>query len=785
MGQKHRNRAAAKPTTPPRAPAATAHAPVEGLLRRAMANHQAGQLAEADSFYKEALRLDPRHPVALLYRGALAQQVGQSEPALKLIDLALEAKPDYAEAWNNRGNVLKAMDDMDGAIACYARAYELAPGYAEALYNLALIFKRADRLEEAEAAYRQVIALKPGLADAHNNLGNILRQRGDIDAAMACYDRALELDPDYSEAHHNVGNALANRGDLTGALAAYERAVRTKPSHANAWEHLAHLALELGEPKRAAEAARTALSMMPEDAKLYGVLSKAYKILQRRDEALAAMARATELAPDDAAIFNDYGLVLEFAHRFEDALDAYRHAIACDPQMARAHLNLGNTRKYFRELDESLAHYREALRIDPDYHTAHTNILMTLHYMPAADKRTIFEEHKAWDARFGAPLAPAGSAYPNDPDPDRRLRIGFVSGSFMQHPAMALSIAGLETLDPAQVELIAYNNNAKSDRLTERVRAVMARWVSIIGLSDEVAAQRIREDRVDILVDLSGHASDNRLQTIARRPAPIQVKWVGGLFNTSGLSAMDYLISDSVETPPGEDEWYTEKIIRLPDGYIVYDPPDYAPAVGPLPALDAGSVTFGCFNNIIKVNPEIIALWARILKAVPDSRIILKSTSLREPRVKRGVLDDFANCGIAADRVELQGKSPHDELLATYNQIDIGLDPYPYSGGLTTCEAMWMGVPVVTRPGPTFAGRHSATHLSNAGLADWVVDSEDAYVEKAAWWASHLEELAALRARLRAQVAVSPLCDGPRFARNLEAAFRRMWRTWCAQKAAE
>lgn len=796
MGQKRRKDAVAGQSRQPLAagrrgkPAAVAQArpapaadPADAPLKQAMAHHQAGRLAEADALYKDALRLNPHHPVALLYRGALAQQVGQLQPALTLIDLAIESKPDYAEAWNNKGNVLKGLGETDGAITCYARAFELAPGYAEALYNLALMFKQAERLDEAEAAYRQVIALKPTLADAHNNLGNILRQRGDTEAAMACYARALELDPDYSEAHHNTGNALANREELADAMAAYERAVKARPSHAHSWEHLAHLALQLGEPKRAVEAARTALSLMPEDAGLYCVLGKAYKMLHQPKEALDAMARAAALAPDDASVFNDYGMVLEFAQRFEDALNAYRHAIACDPEMARAHLNLGNTRKLFRELDESLVLYREALRIDPNYHSAHTNILMTLHYMPAIDKRTIFDEHKAWDARFGAPLAPVGTAYPNNLDPERRLRIGFLSGSFMQHPAMALSIAALENLDPKKVELIAYNTNGKSDRLTERVRAVMARWVSIIGLTDEMAAQRIREDQVDILVDLSGHASDNRLLTVARRPAPIQVKWVGGLFNTSGLSAMDYLISDHVETPPGEDKWYTETVVRLPDGYIVYDPPAYAPDVGPLPALGAGSVTFGCFNNIIKVNQEIITLWARILKAVPGSRVVLKSTSLREPRVRRGLLDDFARCGIAADRVELQGKSPHPELLATYNQIDIGLDPYPYSGGLTTCEAMWMGVPVVTWPGPTFAGRHSATHLTNVGLGDWVTDGPDAYVEKAVWWATHLEELAALRAGLRDQVAASPLCDGPRFARNLETAFREMWRTWCAKQA--
>jgi len=319
----------------------------------------------------------------------------------------------------------------------------------------------------------------------------------------------------------------------------------------------------------------------------------------------------------------------------------------------------------------------------------------------------------------------------------------------------------------------------QGDDLTNRIRGAAHTWCSIVGMSDEGVAALVRDDAIDILVDLSGHLKGSRLLVFARKPAPVQVKWVGGQFNTTGIDAMDYFISDSVETPPGDDAWYTEEVVRLADGYVCYEPPDYAPMVSSLPALRRPYMTFGCFNNLPKVNRDVIALWSQLLDRVSGSRLILKSKQFNDAGVQARYRAMFAEHGIAPDRLDFLGHSPHAELLAKYNDIDIALDPFPYSGGLTTCEALWMGVPVVTMPGETFAGRHAASHLSNVGLTDWVVDTPERYVGLVERWCGDLVGLADLRDDLRPRVKSSPLCDARRFTRNLEAAYRRMWRKWC------
>ncbi len=348
-----------------------------------------------------------------------------------------------------------------------------------------------------------------------------------------------------------------------------------------------------------------------------------------------------------------------------------------------------------------------------------------------------------------------------------------ISGDFRRHPVGYLMAGAIEHLDRRAFDVVLYSNSVKRDDLTDRLRAAATEWVPVAAMSDGALAERVRHDAIHVLFDLSGHTRANRLMVFARRPAPIQVL-AGGFFNTTGMDVLDYVISDGVETPPDAAPWFTEQIVRMPDGYVSYDPPDHAPDVAPLPAAAAGHVTFGCFNNLAKINDDVVDLWCRVMRRVEGSRLVLKTKGLDDPPVAERYLGLFAARGIDSARIDLHGFGPHADLLAAYNTVDIALDPFPYSGGLTTCEALWMGVPVLTLPGPTFAGRHSASHLTNVGLADWIVGSADAYVDKAAAWAQNLDGLAALRATLREQTRRSPLCDGPRYARNLETALRRM-----------
>ena len=367
-----------------------------------------------------------------------------------------------------------------------------------------------------------------------------------------------------------------------------------------------------------------------------------------------------------------------------------------------------------------------------------------------------------------------------DRDPERPLRLGFVSPDLRLHPVGFFLARVLENLARPSFEVVCYGSRADRDTLSVRLAAAANEWHDVVGLDDDALADRIRGDRIDILFDLSGHTTENRLLVFARRPAPIQISWIGYV-GTTGLKAMGYLIADRFHVPPGAEVHYCETVLRMPDGYVCYDPPAKAPPVGPLPALGRGQFTFGSFNNVAKLTNEVIALWAEIVRQVPGARLVLVSEALDGVTARDRISAAFVAAGGDRDRLELRGGTPWLEVLAAYNTIDLALDPFPYSGGLTTCEALWMGVPVITCPGETFAGRHSLSHLSNVGMTETIVADAREYVDLAVRLAADLPHLASLRAGLRARMAESPLCDGPRFAGHLMVLLRAVWRQWCRQ----
>ena len=434
----------------------------------------------------------------------------------------------------------------------------------------------------------------------------------------------------------------------------------------------------------------------------------------------------------------------------------------------------------------------------PDYAVAGSNLLFALQYCADVMPAALATAHAEYDRRHAAPLRSSYMPTKVHSTDDARLRLGFVSPDLGRHPVGYFLVRVLESLSqlpsPAcrtrwngrgtggegkQHTTICYSDRIAKDDLTYRLQAAATHWRDVLGLSDQQLADQIRADRIDILFDLAGHTAHNRLLVFARKPAPIQVTWAGYV-GTTGLQAMDYLLADQYEVPPGAEQHYQERVLRMPDGYVCYDPPVYAPAVTPLPALDrdpqAGApVTFGCFNNPAKVTPQAIEVWARILRRLPGARLVLKFQGWNDSGVARRFNELFAAQGIEPGRLEFLGYSPHAELLAEYQRIDLALDPFPYNGGLTTCEALWMGVPVVTCPGETFASRHSFSHLSNAGLKETIARDLDEYVELAVSLGGDLPRLAMLRAGLRERMAASPLCDGKRFAINFACLLREVW----------
>ena len=378
----------------------------------------------------------------------------------------------------------------------------------------------------------------------------------------------------------------------------------------------------------------------------------------------------------------------------------------------------------------------------------------------------------------GVPQDTGRDNFPNPRDPDKRLKVGYVGGDFCAHPVGMFFTAFFRHHDKNAVETFVYMTGADTDHVTESLRGQADHWRDAALLDDAAFAEAARADGIDILVDTAGHTAMNRLRAFARRCAPVQATGFG-VMGTTGLDGMDYFLADRFEIPPGHEKFYSESVVRLPGDNVCFAPPDYAPAVAPLPARERGFVAFGCFNAAGKISPEAIALWSRALVLAPGSRMLLKNFGLGVPECRERFIRLFSGHGIGADRLILEGPATHAELLAAYGRVDIALDPIPYSGGLTTLESLWMGVPVVTLPGETFASRHSASHLANAGYPELIAKDAGDYVAIALKLASDLDGLANLRARLRPKMAASPVCDGARYARGLEAAYRAMWRRWC------
>lgn len=589
--------------------------------------------------------------------------------------------------------------------------------------------------------------------------------------------------PQDPEGWKALGQHLLKAGDSHGARTAAERAVALAADDAGAWLLLAQVEAGANRAPVAHRHFEHVLSLAPDSADaLYG-LGSLLAGQERNREAVVTLDKLLEQNPAHTG-----GLLLKVRcltklSEFAQATELCKTLIRIDPRNAAVYwIDLGHINRELSQFGEAESCYRQAARLAPAHRAAAlSNLLTLLHYVPDRSAEDILAVCREWGTSFTARQA-IQRAQAADRTPTRVIRIGMFSDGFRQHPVGAMTLSALEHVSQFGIEIYAYTTSEIVDALTQRMMKLARKWTRIGRMTDPQFAQQLRDDGIDILVDLAGHNAGTRMSAVALEPAPIIIKWVGGLINTTGVQAIDYLITDSVESPPGTDALYTEKLIRMPDDYICYVPPASVPNVGPLPALENGYVTFGCFNNPTKLNDVLLAQWAQLMHAVPDSRLYLKSGPLSDPLRQAHIRTLMASHGIAAERLLFEGRSMHYQLFECYNKVDIALDPWPYSGGLTTCEAMLMGVPVISLPGPTFAGRHSATHLSNVGMPEMVVSSWEEYRARAVELASNLEVLGTIRAHLRQVLLESPVCNSTKFARHLADALRAVWQRYCEGK---
>jgi predicted O-linked N-acetylglucosamine transferase (SPINDLY family) len=736
-----------------------------------------GQLDQAIASYRQAIRLKPDYAEAHNNLGNALKNKGQLDEAIAAFRQAIRFKPDLTEAHYNLGNALKDNGQLDEAIAAYCQAIRFNPDYAEAHSNLGNALEDKAQVIDAITCYRQAIRLKPQLAEAHYNLGNALKENGQLEEAIAAYRQAIQLKPGYAKAHYNLGIALQNKGQLDEAVASLRQAVRLKPDFAEAHNNLGNALKDKGQLDEAIASYQQAIRLKPDYAEAHSNLGNALQGEGQLDEAVASHRQAVRLKPDFAAAHSNLGNALKDKGQLDEAIACYRQAIRLKPDDAPTHSNLGSALKDTGQLDEAIAAYRQAIRLKPDFDEAHSNLVFALHYHPGYDGEMIHEEARRWNQQHAEPLKKLIQPHTNARDPDRRLRIGYVSPDFRAHVVGQNLLPLLCEHDHRQMEIFCYSNVLQPDALTDQLRGCADVWRSIVGLSDSRAVDLIRQDRIDILVDLALHTAKNRLVVFAAKPAPVQVTYLGYCGST-GVDAMDYRFSDPYMDPPDSDlSNYSERTVRLPETYWCYSVPGPTPDPSPPPAATMGYVTFGCLNNLVKVSPPALDLWAVVLQGVPQSRLIVHS----HPGSHLDALRErFAGKGIAPDRLEFPGRQPWPQYVQTYGRIDIALDPFPWGGGITTCDALWMGVPVVSLVGRTAVGRGGASILANVGLPELIARTPEQYVQIAANLAGDLPRLGELRRALRPRMQASPLMDAPRFARNVEAAYQQMWRNWCA-----
>lgn len=597
----------------------------------------------------------------------------------------------------------------------------------------------------------------------------------DFRAAAALFNRAIALGLDAPEFRNNLGQALRFSGDAVGAEAAYREALRQRPAYVRAAANLVDMLL----PARA-DAAQTVIAAAlaagaGED--LHRAVARLWRGAGRPDRATFHLQALLETAPGDALMRSELGTTLMGLGQPSAAIPHLARVAAELPDRADAKVNYGLALQQSGDIGGAMAVQRSAIAQDPLCRPAWQNLLLGLNYMPGITAEDVAAAHRAYAARFARP-APAPFA--NTPDPDRRLRIGMLSGDFRQHPVGYFLEAAITAHQRAGFHLTAYDVGKRADATTARLRGVFDAWRSVGALEDEAIVAQIRADRIDILVDLTGHTETSRIGVMEYRPAPVQVSWIG-YANTNGVAAMDWIIADAVVLPPGDEAYYIEKPLRLPGCYLCYTPPRETVAPSPPPMLQKGHLTFGCFNNLAKINDEVLAAWAAILSRLPDAQLLLKTAVLREAETAQKLRARFAAAGGDVGRLDLEGHSPRSDYFARYATVDFMLDPFPFPGGTTTAEAIHAGVPTLTRRGRGgMISRNGETLLSAVGLQDWIAADTAAYIEKAVTFARDRDGLAAIRARL----SLGPLGDAATYARGLEAAWRSIWRDWCSRQGA-
>ncbi|CAL9114534.1 unnamed protein product [Musa textilis] len=769
---------------------------VEALIGKGICLQMQNYLRQAFACFVEAIRLDPQNACALTHCGVIYKDEGHLLEAAESYQKALKADPSYklaaeclAIVLTDLGTSLKLAGNTDEGIQKYLEALKVDSHYAPAYYNLGVVYSEMMQYDLALSCYEKAVVERPLYAEAYCNMGVIYKNRGDLEAAIACYERCLTVSPNFEIAKNNMAIALTDlgtkvklEGDINQGVAYYKKALYYNWHYADAMYNLGVAYGEMLKFDMAIVFYELALHFNPHCAEACNNLGVIYKDRDNLDKAVECYQMALSIKPNFSQSLNNLGVVFTVQGKMDAAASMIEKAIIANPTYAEAYNNLGVLYRDVGNISLAIEAYERCLQIDPDSRNAGQNRLLAMNYIDEGLDDKLFEAHREWGRRF-MNLYPQYTSWDNPKDMERPLVVGYVSPDYFTHSVSYFIEAPFSHHNYANYKVVVYSAVVKADAKTlkfkDRVLKKGGLWRDIYGVDERKVASMVRDDKIDILVELTGHTANNKLGMMACRPAPVQVTWIG-YPNTTGLPTIDYRMTDGLVDPPNTRQKHVEELVRLPECFLCYTPSPEAGPVSPTPALSNGFITFGSFNNLAKITPNVLRVWATILCAVPNSRLVVKCKPFCCDSVRQRFLSTLEQMGLESLRVDLLPLIlfNHDHMQA-YSLMDISLDTFPYAGTTTTCESLYMGVPCVTMAGSVHAHNVGVSLLTKVGLGRLVAKTEEEYVKLALQLASDVSALGELRMTLRELMSKSPVCDGAKFTHGLESTYRNMWHRYC------
>ena len=778
--------------------------------------YQLRNFDDAAKYLKNAIALNPHHSDAYSNLGNVHQEQGLLDEAMICVKKSIELNPHNADAYNTLGMIFHKKGAIDSAIQAYQRALDIKPAYANAYHNLGVAFKEKGLFSESISFFEKALQFDTKNSDACFHIGMLLKETGKPDEAILFFQKGLQINPNHAAAYNLLGMIFGEKGQFDSALANFVKAIKLNPHYVDAYSNIGKVFQEQGNFEEAIMYFRKAIQMDDHHALAYNNLGVVFQMQGKTDEAIAHFQKALQLKPDFSDAYYNLGTVLQKGQNLDEAITCFRKAIRLNPRLLEAYNNLGNSLSKQGKLQEACDIFHHALTINPDsalilnnlgnvlkdqgkpsegeeyckraiekkpdFFEACSNFLLFMNYIND-DAQTIYSQHVRLGKEFRDTSVSRHAAYRNDPSPTRKLKIGYVSPDFRQHSVAFFFEPVIREHNHNHFDIFCYSDSLIQDEVTARIRQNADHWETIAQMPNDKIFRLLHEGEIDILVDLTGHTGHNRMSLFAAKPVPVQVSWMG-YPGTTGIPAIDYRIVDScTDHPYTADKFYIEKLIRMPECFLCYLPEKDSPDITDLPAISNGYITFGSFNNFAKISPIIVEQWIQILKAVPNSRLLLKAKSFADEHTRRYAIERLSTGHIDISRIELlPWESSIQAHLSLYKQLDIALDTFPYNGATTTCEALWMGVPVISLAGRTHASRVGLSLLSNIGLPELVATTPQEYIDRAVNLASNMDQLRHFRKNLRNQMAQSSLTDAKKFTAELETVYRSIWKQWCLSR---